>query len=193
MLESEVKSGYGWCTTADESHTGEHPEWSDCRNWNPGKDPRDFRLFRSLAPMVEQGSEKPRVAGSSPAGTTIEIYKSCSKCGTRKRIGEYYRSNETYHSQCKQCEQETDRKRQNSDKNRLRRYNLSKEEFREMLREQKGRCAICSKRSNRLVVDHDHSSSMVRGLLCNSCNLGIGLLGDTLEGVLSAAYYLKGD
>jgi hypothetical protein len=31
----------------------------------------------------------------------------------------------------------------------------------------------------------------IRGLLCSNCNRGIGLLGDSLEGVLRAAEYLR--
>ena len=33
-----------------------------------------------------------------------------------------------------------------------------------------GRCAVCGFPDNRLVVDHDHDTGLVRGLLCRSCN-----------------------
>lgn len=40
-------------------------------------------------------------------------------------------------------------------------------------------------------VDHDHVTGLVRGILCNSCNLGIGHLKDTLDGVRQAVAYLE--
>lgn len=40
-------------------------------------------------------------------------------------------------------------------------------------------------------LDHCHNSHVFRGWLCSRCNLGIGLLGDTLSGVIKAAAYLN--
>ncbi len=39
---------------------------------------------------------------------------------------------------------------------------------------QQGRCAVCDEPRARLVVDHDHDSGLVRGLLCNGCNSSEG-------------------
>ena len=41
------------------------------------------------------------------------------------------------------------------------------------------------------MVDHDHKTQRVRGMLCHGCNKGIGMLGDTLEAVLAAVEYLQ--
>ena len=36
----------------------------------------------------------------------------------------------------------------------------------------------------------DHSENWIRGLICGNCNVGIGMLGDDLQGVINAARYL---
>lgn len=54
-------------------------------------------------------------------------------------------------------------------------------------------CACCEKivlSESDLKIDHCHETGAVRGLLCHSCNVGIGGLGDNLDGLKKAAYYL---
>jgi hypothetical protein len=78
-----------------------------------------------------------------------------------------------------------------------RNYGMTIEQYDAMLAAQGGRCGCCdgTKSSflggNKLAVDHDHSTKCVRGLLCNTCNSGIGKLGDTLAGVKNAVRYLE--
>jgi|ERR1700675_359087 len=55
---------------------------------------------------------------------------------------------------------------------------------------QKGRCAVCRKRST-LVPDHDHDSLRTRELLCNTCNTGLGLFMDNPSFIEAAARYLR--
>ncbi len=43
----------------------------------------------------------------------------------------------------------------------------------------------------RVSIDHNHDTGAVRGLLCISCNSGIGSLGDSRDRLLAAAAYLK--
>jgi len=61
---------------------------------------------------------------------------------------------------------------------------------------QKGLCAICGLKpkstwSENLYVDHNHETNTVRGLLCNSCNKGLGMLGDSVVILESAIEYLN--
>ena len=65
-----------------------------------------------------------------------------------------------------------------------------------LMRAQKGRCAICGRTSReadtpRLVVDHDHATGKIRGLLCNGCNAGLGFFGEVATRLLAAVEYLK--
>ena len=48
----------------------------------------------------------------------------------------------------------------------------------------------CCGRIDKLNLDHEHSSQQWRGFLCRQCNLGIGQLGDSVEGVSRALAYL---
>lgn len=54
-------------------------------------------------------------------------------------------------------------------------------------------CECCGKAParRRLALDHCHDTRRFRGWLCGNCNVGIGMLGDTLEGVLHAVKYLR--
>ena len=40
-------------------------------------------------------------------------------------------------------------------------------------------------------VDHDHKTNKIRGLLCNSCNRGLGYFRDDIRMVRKAAKYLE--
>jgi len=69
---------------------------------------------------------------------------------------------------------------------------LTDAQYTELLDRQGGSCAICKdKPRDRLVVDHDHESGAVRGLLCGRCNLALGLLRDDTTRIRAAATYLE--
>jgi hypothetical protein len=63
----------------------------------------------------------------------------------------------------------------------MRLYGLTLDEYDALVARQNGLCAICGEppikgRGRRLVVDHDHQSGRIRGLLCGACNVAIGYL-----------------
>ena len=75
-------------------------------------------------------------------------------------------------------------------------YGITNSDYEVLLQKQNGVCAICgnkNKAGKRLVVDHDHKSGVVRGLLCNTCNIGIGNLRDDPSILQKALAYLRGD
>lgn len=74
-------------------------------------------------------------------------------------------------------------------------YGITVEEYERLLASQNGVCAICegtSIQKNRkfLYVDHCHTTGNVRGILCYSCNLGIGNFQDDTRKMEKAIYYL---
>lgn len=74
-----------------------------------------------------------------------------------------------------------------------RKYGITLEQYNVMLEKQDGVCAICGgiTEGKHLAVDHDHVTGQLRGLLCDMCNRGIGLLGDSIDRVGAALDYLK--
>lgn len=75
---------------------------------------------------------------------------------------------------------------------RIRLYGLTKTKTKALCKEQGGVCAICKlEPCSKLVVDHDHRTGCLRGLLCNRCNLGLGLFHDSPDRLRSAAIYLS--
>ena len=73
-------------------------------------------------------------------------------------------------------------------------FGLTLEEYDELLVKQNDGCGICGRsRSDdgrRLAVDHCHDTGKIRGLLCSSCNMALGMLNDDLELLKKAVDYL---
>lgn len=77
-------------------------------------------------------------------------------------------------------------------------YGITLERYGEMFVRQAGKCAICRRPQEEvgshglLVVDHDHTTGAIRGLLCPPCNMGLGQFGDDLTTLTRAVVYLSG-
>lgn len=52
-------------------------------------------------------------------------------------------------------------------------------------------CDNCARTDQKLVFDHCHDTLVFRGWLCNSCNKGLGLVGDSIESVERLLRYMK--
>ena len=73
-------------------------------------------------------------------------------------------------------------------------YGLNSEQFDAMIAAQSNSCAICGDQMIGLRnrhVDHCHTTSKVRGLLCLPCNLGLGYFKDNIERLRKAIDYLN--
>jgi hypothetical protein len=99
-------------------------------------------------------------------------------------------------------------------KHRLKNYGSTLAAYQTLLKQQKGRCAICKSKKpgiqrrgrkqktktiypsirNKLEVwnvDHCHSTKKIRGLLCHHCNAGLGYFKDNPKLLLAAAKYIS--
>lgn len=78
-------------------------------------------------------------------------------------------------------------------------YNITLDQYNEMLKKQNGLCAICNQEETwtyssgkvaSLAVDHCHKTGKVRGLLCRDCNQSIGKFKDDYNLLRKAYEYL---
>lgn len=81
----------------------------------------------------------------------------------------------------------------------LKKFGITAADYQAMTEDHDGRCAICRSlpyggrkdaRKKYLSVDHCHATGKIRGLLCDSCNLAIGLFKDDVNRMLAAVEYL---
>ncbi len=141
-----------------------------------------------------------------PRHKIIRGCKVCNICGKNKRVSSYDKSLNTksgIRGECKECKKRNDTKSRLVTKDRQRQYNLKKihglstEQHRDMWDNQEGLCAICkvqlSSLSNKAIhIDHCHVTQKVRGILCCSCNWGLGHFRDSVLYLDSAKRYLMG-
>jgi hypothetical protein len=137
-------------------------------------------------------------------GCETREVKTCAKCRVEKSVEDFHRSSSSRDGtqyNCKTCNkarlstpENIERRKQYAWLACLKKFGITEDDYNEMFERQFGLCAICRKPENdiKLAVDHCHETGKVRGLLCKRCNMGIGLLGDNPDTLISAAMYLKG-
>ena len=167
----------------------------------PYKDPtkykeyqKDYQLYYRNNLNFEGNIPYAPAFGFNPE---LFVYQ-CGKCHKVKEFSEFQKStrfSDGIRKWCKDCEHGY--YEYNPDirwKNRLKTYGLTVEEYNIILQNQNGGCAICGAKigngSKRLGVDHNHITGKVRGILCNACNTGIGLL-NNIELLNKAIEYIK--
>ncbi len=132
--------------------------------------------------------------------------KTCTKCKKEKNIICFEtakRNKDGFLNQCRECRNRDNapyRKISNRKRWLKSNYNLTLEQYDEMMAQQNGVCGICKKKDfRRLSIDHDREccsgqkscGKCVRGLLCSACNRSLGLLGDKLVSIMRVVDYLN--
>lgn len=129
--------------------------------------------------------------------------KVCRLCKLEKSVEEFYEHKETadkLRSECKSCWNNQTLEyykkykpsiiEKRKDFHFRKNYGLSKKDVEDLKEAQNLLCLICNCELP-LVVDHDHKTGKIRGLLCNLCNQGLGSFKDNPEVLRKAALYLE--
>ncbi len=121
------------------------------------------------------------VVGTDNHDKSLELFS--------KRFGPRSRSSDGFAHECRACNNSSRRK-----------LGATKEYIAALFLSQGGMCAICNKTISiefgapntiRANVDHDTNTSTIRGLLCEDCNKGIGLLKHSARSLQAAINYLN--
>lgn len=119
---------------------------------------------------------------------TMRKYE-CRRCGSHVF---YSSGNKRWCAPCQKERSSIYAKSHKSTKRRFRLYGMDKIDFDKALCDQNNCCAICQVPLDKsFCVDHDHAARVVRGLLCNTCNLGLGHFRDNADTLYRAIEYLK--
>jgi hypothetical protein len=129
--------------------------------------------------------------------------KTCKVCGVEKNISDFY----TGRKDCKDCKNAAARRiridqperyakyrKQHNQYLKKRRYGVTQDQFEKMLVDQNNMCKICGnefKSTKDTHIDHCHDTNVVRGILCNNCNMALGQFNDNLDIMENAIKYLQ--
>jgi len=130
--------------------------------------------------------------------------KKCSFCKEEKTLDSFFTrkiSKDGLRGQCKECDKRYQSNWYDSGKWRnaayKKKFSITEQDVINLLASQNNSCAICKKLLTYphqwTHVDHDHTTNKVRGILCGTCNVGLGKLGDSIETLQNAINYLKGN
>ena len=136
------------------------------------------RVCKLDKPLTDFGKD-PRCKKCCTERTSL--YKKQNKEKTRYRLNKWRKAN-------------PDKLKAQNDRSRLRDYGLTETQYKEFLSKQGGVCAVCKQievDNRELSIDHCHKTGLVRGLLCNTCNLAEGLLNSDPNLIRALANYVE--
>ena len=108
----------------------------------------------------------------------------CRRCGETEATVQFRPNRRT----CRSCESV-----QRGHRRHMQFFGATPESLAALAEAQGNACAICRVPfDNTQVVDHNHVTGKVRGLLCNACNLGLGQFRDSSKLLVFAREYLEG-
>ena len=138
------------------------------------------------------------------------VLKKCADCREEKPLEQFdvcRRNKDGRYSYCKPCKSEHGKRshakrmaagkaQADNRKRRLAMYGLTADGYDRLLAAQGGSCAVCGSTAAgpggaSMPVDHDHTTGLVRGILCFACNTAIGKFRDSPLLMRQAADYVE--
>ena len=132
--------------------------------------------------------------------------QTCTQCNCTKSSEDFYKrksrpGGRQTHSECKDCFKARVTKRYQSDPDRINDlracavYGITIDQLTDMRKQANGICQACERpgegQFKRLVIDHDHETGKVRGLICQKCNTVLGLVKDNINTLQNLAQFIK--
>jgi len=138
----------------------------------------------------------------------VATLKYCPKCKTDKPLelfNKHAKERDGLQRLCRDCQKESNKKYLSTEKGATttrqahlrRKYGIDLQTYEELLLSQGNKCKICGvgsnpdSRANYLVIDHNHTTGDIRGLLCTKCNALLGLAQDSEDILERAKQYLQ--
>lgn len=149
---------------------------------------------------IENGEKTYNGVPCKKCGSTLKHVSSysCVDCNVKRSLSKLYDEElmaqyRTKDKRKKYIEENKEKREIIKLKSRLKKYGLSMDDYNLIHEQQKGKCYICQGDSKRkhLSVDHCHKTNKVRGLLCESCNVGLGMFNDNVAFLKNAIEYLE--
>lgn len=133
--------------------------------------------------------------------------KLCTKCKEIKELTEFSKNKgrpDGHNGICKLCHKQYKHTKytyeQRRDDQLKTKFDLTLVQYNQKSADQNGVCAICKEPetipvargtgTRSLAVDHNHTTSKVRGLLCANCNRALGMFKDSKQLLTNAIKYL---
>jgi hypothetical protein len=125
----------------------------------------------------------------------------CPRGHLMEETRKFHPNGDSYCSACKVIRYNTFRKenptkvaKYSQTSRRRNTYGISPDQYKDLWESQIGLCGICFsilKEDRTTHIDHDHSTGIIRGLLCHNCNTALGLLKEDTETMKSMITYLS--
>jgi len=165
-----------------------------------GRTLRDIGVSIGVSWMtVKRVLEDHRIPRRSPGRRrSFPKERKCTICKRSKPLESFVKEARQYSGYgyiCKACHQIRMKKYS------ITKFGIAQKKFEQMLTAQGEGCVICGRKfghkkgrsglPTRLVIDHEHKTGKIRGLLCSRCNSGIGIFEEKIELLEAAIKYLE--